>query len=526
MADFLQPFNQNLGGMSLQRKALLLMVAAGLVAGTVVLYLWTQRPDYQVLYSNLSSEDAGAIVAKLKETHVPYSFSADGAAVLVPSEQVHELRLQLASQGLPQGGGVGFEIFDRSTFGTTEFVQKLNYRRALQGELARTISQLTAVDKARVHLAMPERTLFSDQQEKPRASVVVSLLPGKLLTPGQIQGIVHLVASSVDGLTPQAVTVVDTHGQILSGTADASNSPLTRSQSEYQSALEKETESKVQTMLERVVGVGKAIVRVSAVLDLRQVELTEEKYDPESQVIRSEQRSQDKTTGSSSIASPSGVPGVLSNLPTEAQAASQEGSTNQNSSQRKNDVVNYEINKTVSRVIEPVGAIKKLSVAAMVDGTYEIVKSEDGKGTRKYAPRSDDEMKRLEDVVKKAVGYSPEREDQVVIVNIPFSTNTLVDEEMLTATEASPDLLSRWMPLARYAMGLILTLIVIAFVVRPVLRAILTPSPAALGVPALPSPSGRPELTAATMNRDQGMQLARQNPQAAASVVKKWLKEK
>src|SRR5207253_2815917 len=179
-------------------------------------FLWTQESEMQVLFSHLSPEDAGTIVTKLKEQKIPYRVDGDGGTILVPTDRVHELRMQLASQSLPQGGGVGFEIFDRATIGMTDFVQRLNYRRALQGELGRTIAQLAEVERARVHLVVPERSLFADQRERPRASVVLTLRAGKTLAAGQIQGIAHLVASSVEGLQPQEVTVVDSHGLILS----------------------------------------------------------------------------------------------------------------------------------------------------------------------------------------------------------------------------------------------------------------------------------------------------------------------
>ncbi|WDT80113.1 MAG: flagellar basal-body MS-ring/collar protein FliF [Candidatus Manganitrophus sp.] len=326
MADMFQQFNEQMTTTPLARKIALLLILAATVAGGVVLWLWVQKPEFQILYTNLSSEDAASVVAKLKEGRIPYELSADSTAVSVPAERVHELRLQMAGQGLPQGGGVGFEIFDRNSFGTTEFVQKLNYRRALQGELSRTIGQLAEVSKARVHLVVPERTLFSERKEPSRASVVVTLRAGKRLSEGQVQGIIHLVSSSVEGLSPQTVTVVDSHGQILSRPGDESSPvQMTSAQLDYQKHLEKEIEGKIQSMLETVVGTGKAVVRVTSLLDLRQVEHTEEKFDPDTQVVRSEQRAQEQLSGSSASAGSSGVPGVLSNVPPGTQAGPRPG---------------------------------------------------------------------------------------------------------------------------------------------------------------------------------------------------------
>lgn len=524
MADMFQQFNEQMTTTPLARKIALLLVLAATVAGGVVLWLWVQKPEFQILYTNLSSEDAASVVAKLKEGRIPYELSADSTAVSVPAERVHELRLQMAGQGLPQGGGVGFEIFDRNSFGTTEFVQKLNYRRALQGELSRTIGQLAEVSKARVHLVVPERTLFSERKEPSRASVVVTLRAGKRLSEGQVQGIIHLVSSSVEGLSPQTVTVVDSHGQILSRPGDGSSPvQMTSAQLDYQKHLEKEIEGKIQSMLETVVGTGKAVVRVTSLLDLRQVEHTEEKFDPDTQVVRSEQRAQEELSGSSASAGSSGVPGVLSNVPPGTQAGSPAGATSTNNSQKKNEVINYEISKTVSRIIEPFGTIQKLSVAALVDGNYEAA---DGDTPRKYLPRNAEEMAKLEELVKKAMGFSAERQDQVEVVNVPFESNALLDEET-AAEEPAGNAFAQWLPFVRYGIGVVIGLIGFVFVVRPVLKTLLAPSPTPVAYPPVRGQMSAPfgELPGAP-GAEQMVQMARQNPQAATKVVKQWLKEK
>ncbi|MFY9270884.1 MAG: flagellar basal-body MS-ring/collar protein FliF [Candidatus Manganitrophaceae bacterium] len=526
MADLLEQMNRQITTLPIGRKIALLLLLAGTVAGGMVLWLWIQKPDLQVLYSNLSSDDAASVVAKLKEGHVPYTLSADGSAILIPAEQVHEWRLQLAGQGLPQGGGVGFEIFDRNSFGTTEFVQKLNYRRAIQGELGRTIGQLAEVHKARVHLAIPERSLFSERQEPARASVALTLKSGKRLSEGQIQGIVHLVSSSVEGLSPQAITVIDQHGQILSKTTDGpSATGLTSTQLDYQKNLEKETEGKIQSMLERVVGSEKAVVRVTSLLDFRRVELTEEKFDPDTQVVRSEQRAQEQANGTSANSGPSGIPGVRSNTPPGNQAASPTGTTASNNSQKKNEVINYEISKTVSRIVEPVGAIKKLSVAVLVDGTYEPAQGETG---RKYLPRSEEEMKKLEELVKKAMGYSAERQDQVEVVNIPFETGPVSEGE----TPENPSLVqtwTQWLPLARLAAGPLLAVIIFFLVVRPILKALLAPTAppvlASSSTSNMAFPENAEPRRIETSKDDQTLKLAKENPQVATQVIKKWIKE-
>jgi flagellar M-ring protein FliF len=505
------------------RQLLLVLILSAAIAALVAGYMWSQEPDMQVLFSHLSAEDAGAIVTKLKEQKVPYTLEGNGATILVPSDKVHELRMHLASQSLPQGGGVGFEIFDRTTVGMTDFVQKVNYRRALQGELARTIGQLTEVERARVHLVVPERSLFADQREHPRASVVLSLRGNKTLAPGQIQGIAHLVASSVEGLQPQDVTVVDSHGQILSQPAGDPSGQQTGAYADAKQAVEKELEGRVQSMLERVVGRGKAVVRVSSVLDLRKVERTEEIFDPNVQVVRSENRSQEKTSAKEEAEG--GIAGTTSNLPDKKTATTAGGSTN--TAARSNSTINYEINKSTSRIIEPVGTLKRLSAAVLVDGTYEVTPGKDGKASRKYIARADEEMKKLEDLVKKAVGFSEERGDQVQVLNVAFDSSA-ADDGQGSESSAPNAMMGQYI---RYGMFGLLALVILLFVVRPLIRILSAPpiAGADVGFPPGTLPATVGQLEASFVGASpQGavLEMARANPQSTAVVVKKWLKEK
>jgi len=529
MADIVKQVRKGLSESDGVRKIILSFALAGGLASMAVVWLWMQKPNYQLLYSNLSLEDAGAVVTKFKELNVPYQLSSDGTAVLVPSESVYELRLQLANQGLPQGGGIGFEIFDQTSFGTTEFVQKLNYRRALQGELARTISQFSAISKARVHLVVPKRTLFAERQERSRAAVVINLRPGQRLSAAQINGITHLVSSSVEGLEPQSVTVVDNRGQILTSASDASvPTQMTNSQLNYQQTLEAGLEKKIRTMLERIVGHDKAVVRVSSILDFRQVKMTEERFDPDAQVVRSEQRSQEELSSSSQSNNATGIPGVSSNIPPVSQSPAQATVTNQ--TRKKNEVINFEINKTVSHIIEPIGTIKRLSVAALIDGTYESVTNEEGETSRKYLPRTEEEMKKLEGIVKKAMGYSQERKDQVEVVNFSLDTGPFMEEDTLQP-ESTLDQLARWLlPLTRYVIGAVFALIILFSVIRPILKALTSPSP--LPSPALgPAPVSQQlqapgeQLQVETSREVEALKIAKENPQVATQVVKTWLKE-
>ena len=511
---------------SINQRMIILVALAGSIAGLIAVTLWTQQPDMQVLFTNLNPEDAAGIVDKLKETKVPYETTGGGTTVLVPSAQVHELRLQLATQGLPHGGGVGFEIFDRSSIGLSDFVQKLNYRRALQGELARTIAQMPEIERARVHLATPVRRLFGNDENRARASIVVSLRNGQALAKTQVNGIVHLVASSVEGLQVKDVTVVDGHGRLLSSAAGGDDAAgLTGSQLEYQRTVEKDIETRIQTMLERIVGQNKAVVRVSSVLDFRKVETTEERYDPNGQVVRSEQRGQEKSNGVNGLSG--GVPGVQSNVPP---AIDQEpAQTSSTSNQTKNETVNYEISRTVSRIVESSGSIKQLSVAVLVDGIYEGAKaSADGKSladqAKKYVARSEEDMKRIEEIVKKAMGYSAERQDQVQVTNVQFDIGT--EEPSAQGIEAAADSTNPFIPYLRYGVGGVFFLLILFMVVRPLLTMLGTTgaSSGQVHTPTLPASVSQVEAALEGKPRSQLIDMARSNPDSTAVVVKQWLK--
>lgn len=378
------------------------MLVAGVVVATLLafaaLIMLANRTDYRPLFTNLSTEDAGEIVKKLKDAKTPYQITPDGKGVMVPSDKVYELRLTLASEGLPQGGGVGFEIFDRKNFGMTEFVQKLNYQRALQGELARTISQISGVEQARVHLVIPEKSLFKEAEKPPTASIVLRMKGNKSLRDAEVQGVVHLVASSIEGMNADNVTVLDSRGKILSkgdGAGDAT-AKMTGTMQETQRAYERNLEERLQTLLDRVVGGGKTVARATATFDFKQVERVEEKFDPETIAVRSEQRSEEKS-GGTSIAT--GVPGVQTNLGRNAPGAAGNAA---NGGSRNDETLNYEVSRSTSRTIEPVGTLSKVSVAILVDGKYEApVAVKEGESAKpKYIPRSPDELQKIEALVK------------------------------------------------------------------------------------------------------------------------------
>ncbi|MFO0730075.1 MAG: flagellar basal-body MS-ring/collar protein FliF [Nitrospiraceae bacterium] len=500
----------NFSQFTISQRFIILLALAGSVAGLIAVTLWTQQPDMQVLFANLATDDAASIIDKLKDGKVPYETTNGGTTILVPNAQVHDLRLELASQGLPHGGGVGYEIFDRSTLGMSDFVQKLNYRRALQGELARTIAQMPEVERARVHLAMPERKLFATEQDRPRASVVIALRASQSLSRAQIQGVVHLVSSSVEGLQARDVSVVDGHGNLLSNVSTDETAGLSGTQLEYQRTLEKDIESRIQTMLEKIVGLNKAVVRVSSVLDFRKIETTEERFDPNGQVVRSEQRGQEKSSGVN--AASGGVPGVESNVPGGAEGEG--GQTSSNSNQTKNGDQNYEISRP--HVAHRRTDRNDCTVVRRSTRRWQRYGREAAEGAaetpKKYVPRTEEEMKRFEEIVKKAMGYSAERQDQVEVVNVQFGFAS--EEPAGPGVEAAVESTKMWMPYVRYAVGGVLFLLILFMVVRPLLGMLAATAapPIPAETPTLPASVGQVEAAIVGKQLAQILEMARATP--------------
>jgi flagellar M-ring protein FliF len=513
ISNLLRTFNMLTPGrkMSLISAALLTFVAIG------AMVTFSNRTDYRVLFANLSAEDAGSIVDKLKEKKVPYELSGAGDTISVPSDKVAEIRLELATTGLPRGGGVGFEIFDQKMkFGATEFEQQLNYRRALQGELSRTIGSMDEVQQVRVHIALPKDSLFVEDQRKPTASVTVKLKSGRTLRSSQIEGIAHLVASSIEGLSPDNVMVIDGKGNILSKpSGDPKFMRVTASQMEYQQNLEKDLAGRIQTMLENVVGRGKAVVRVAADLDFRVAEKTEETYDSEAPVVRSMQRQTEKAGA--------GNPGK----------GSQSGGSAPGGQEREkvDEVINYEINKVVNKTVMPIGEIQKLSVAVLVDGVYQ----KDKQGKEVYQPREKKELDGLEDLVKKTVGFNAVRGDQVAVSNMPFSK--LPDEDIANASPWWEQFLV-FMPLMKYVVTIAIIIILFLFVIRPLVRGLIAGMGQQRGFAPrradsqehLENPGERQSLTMSEMepkmvtDADMVRQLAMTDSKKFAELLRNWVK--
>ena len=420
-------------------KIPLMVAAAAAVAIVVAMVLWAKSPDYRTLYSNLSDQDGGAIVTQLTQMNNPYRFSENGGAIEVPADKVHELRLRLAQQGLPKGGAVGFELLDQEKFGISQFSEQVNYQRALEGELARTIETLGPVKTARVHLAMPKPSLFVREQKSPSASITVNLAPGRAMDDGQITAIVHLVSSAVAGLPPGNVTVVDQSGRLLTQSNTAGRD-LNDAQLKYAADVEGRVQRRIESILAPIVGNGNVHAQVTAQIDFANKEQTEEQYQPNGDasqaVLRSRQTNESEQIGGSY---PGGVPGALSNQPAPANAApittppanqqngQQNGQQNQNGQQAassatsnavprnttRNETANYEVDRTIRHTKMNVGDIERLSVAVVVN--YRTLA--DGKTEALSA----DQLKQIEDLTREAMGYTEKRGDTLNVVNSPFN---------------------------------------------------------------------------------------------------------
>jgi flagellar M-ring protein FliF len=453
-------------GLSTGKLITMAILIGGTIAGLSYMLTWSEKDDLQPLYSNLAPEDAAEIVMKLKEKQIPYQLTMDGTSVRIPSTKVYETRLEFASEGLPRGNGIGFEVFDDTKLGMTEFVQNVNYQRALQGELSRTINTLAEVENSRVHIVMPSRSLFIEEDEPATASVILKLRRGKFLSKEQIQGIVHLLSSSVSRLDPEDITIVDNSGKMLAGFKEKSTvSQITSNQLAFQEKKERLLENRVKTMLESVLGLDKAIVRVSCLLNFTQKETTEELYLPENTVIRSEQSSNSVTNGPDG---PAGVPGLQANVAPNNTGTSMANGASNNQSQQFTK--NYEVGKLVNRQILPVGSIQRLSVAVIVDGTYQQPEETAETNQMQYVPRSAEEMGKLTNIVKSAVDYDASRGDKIEVVNIPFEAEMETDTAELPPSNNWLEILKEHQSLIKYAATAMFFLLSYLTIIKPLAR--------------------------------------------------------
>ena len=452
-ADIFTQLRNLYGSLTLGKKiSFLLFMLLGVGLFLAVAY-FAKQPTYRVLYSNLTAEDLSGIVAKLKEEKVEYKIGAAGDSVSVDEKNYYEIKMSLASAGLPRGGSVGFELFDQKSMGMTEFQQRIHYLRALQGELERTINKIAAVENSRVHLVMPKETLFKEDQKNPTASVIVKLKNNARLTNDEIEGITFLVAGSVEGLDPSDVTMLDSRGRVMSKKkSDDVAGPVNSAMIDYRRRFETGMESRIVELISRIVGPEKVAAKVTATLDFRMVTKVEERYDPDNQVVRSEQVKDELNKDSEQTST--GSPGIAANLP---EGAGGGGAASTNQSERKLETVNYEIGKTVSQISEPVGELKKLSVAVLVDGGYKIEKGEDGAETKTYVARTKEEIQKITTLVQNAIGYNQERGDQLVVENVQFNPSF----EAPAALPGSGDR-TKYKEIANYALyGILLAIVIV-----------------------------------------------------------------
>lgn len=472
---------------------------------TVYLVIIASRPKFVPLYTNLDQQDAAAIVEQLKEKKVTYRLSDDGSTVLVPEPQKYELRLELATQGLPKGGSVGFETLNQTRFGETESERKTRYLIALQGELERTIRRIDAVEDVRVHIVAPEPSLFVDQEKEATAAVLVKLRPGYRLQDQQVEGIMRLVAAGVEGLKPENVTVVDTEGNVLSegvsGQGGAQTSKMTATQMQLEQEYEKQLERSIQSMLERVVGQGKVIVRVNATLDFDQVEINNEVYGDKQ--IRSQQQSEEISTGGTN---PQGTAGTSSNIPLYAQQGTQTGGQYQ----KTEKTTNYEVDKNAEHRIVAPGQVKQLSVAVVVDGQIDLLK-----------------QREIENLVTAAAGINPSRGDNLTVASMPF--NTALSQQMAKEMEAArrrEQLLKLGIATAAVIfLALVSWLVIKRMRRREEIDYIAGPAMSLEEVLATREAELSPEEKEKARMIEYIQNMVRQNPKEVAQLLKTWLNE-
>jgi flagellar M-ring protein FliF len=513
--------------MSPRTKGMLVLGAALLAAVIAAAWLWSSNATYRVLFTNLSDRDGGAIIAQLAQMNIPYK-NADGGTILVPQDKVHEARLKLASQGLPKGSVVGFELMETQKFGVTQFQEQVNYQRALEGELARSISALAPVAQARVHLALPKQSGFLRDRQPPTASVLLQLHAGKALDRMQVAGIVHLVSSSVPELNPKQVSIVDQHGNLLASTRDGT-AGLDAAQLDYIARIENDAIKRIETILEPIVGRGNVRAQVTADVDFSQVENVAETYGPnqsaERAAIRS-QSTQDSATPGPAV--PQGVPGALSNqppvpatAPINGQAsplnANQPGVAGSNSATRREAVTNFEVDKTVRHTRAAAGQIRRLSAAVVVNNSTNGGAAGAAPAT---AALSKDDLTAL---VKEAMGFNTQRGDSLNVVNAAFSQPELAPVEVVPAWK-QPDNIALAKEGGKALLFLLLTMIVVFGVVRPALRSIGTRPVAEVVLEPRPAlPPVNPDAPAQLTPLDEVRILAKKDPATVANVVKAWV---
>jgi flagellar M-ring protein FliF len=516
------------------------MLALGVLAIIAVLTsatMWSNRPDFKPLFVNLADKDGGAVIAALNQLNIPYR-TEGGNTVLVPADKLHDAKFKLAALGLPKGSSIdGLELFDNQKFGATQFQEQMNFQRGMQGELARTIQTINVVKSASVLLSIPKQSVFLRDAQKPSAAVTLGLYPGKTLDPSQIAGIVHLVASSVPGLTPRNVSVIDQNIGLLTKNDEASASGLDPSQLDYVKKIEQQTSSRIASILEPIVGMDNYRVQVTADVDFSQSEQSSESYKPNTDPKETALRSQQISESSAKTAEAGGVPGALTNQPA-AQATAPIGQNadpkqaaaqaQANGETRKESIANYEVDKTTRVVHGATGLIKRISAAVVLN--HRNTKDADGVVTS--TPLTAQEIEQINALVREAMGFTKERGDTLNVTNVPFTAVTL-PEATDTPIWKDPANIDMAKEAAKWLGLLVIAMVVMKGFIKPAIDAMKTP------IPTETHGAGQTHLLSTTVGPDddelaslpapgistldQVRELAKNDPRAVANVVKNWV---
>jgi flagellar M-ring protein FliF len=529
-------FADRMAAMPMRSKVSAAIGVAGLAAVALAMTLWSSKGDYKVLYANLSDKDGGAVIAQLAQMNVPYRMSEGGGAIMVPAAQVHDLRLKLATAGLPKGSVSGYELMDSARFGQTQFQERLTAQRGLEGELTRSITSLAAVENARVHLALPNQNGFFREQQKPSASILLTLHAGRTLDRAQVAGIVHLVSSSVPELDPKAVSVLDQTGALLTSTGDGQpTAGLDAQQLQYVNQIETGYSKRIFDLLEPIVGRDNLRATVTADIDFSQTEATSEEFKPNQgaqaqAAIRSQQTSeQSGATG----APAAGIPGAASNQPPVNATAPLTGAAQPlqtaqagggaGASGKRDATTNYEVDKTVRVTRNASGNVKRLNAAVVVNNRSVT----DAKGKTSNVPLTPEELDKLTSLVREGIGFQQDRGDSVKVINAPFKVETVTQVDIPLWKQ--PEVLDMLRSLAAPAGLALIGLLVFFGLLRPALKTALAPPPVpepgemlsavvddVQELPALPAPKSTEHL-------DNARLLAKQNPAAVANILRGWV---
>ncbi|WP_456401276.1 flagellar basal-body MS-ring/collar protein FliF [Persephonella sp.] len=505
------------------------LITAGLLLFTllgIIAFKTATEEDYGVLYTHLNPDDAGGILTVLQEENIPYKVQGDGSIILVPKNKVHEIRLKLASKGLPSGKTVGFEIFEEPKMGITQFQENVNYLRALEGELARTIRQIDAVRDAKVNIALPKESIFVREEEEPKASIIIKLWPGKDLTKEQVKAIVFLVSHAVPKLKSENVTVVDNKGRVLSDILEEDITVAgTDKNVELKRKLEKQIEKNVQTMLSRALGDDKVVVRATVELETGKLEQQDEIYDPDRTAVLSERKIQEKEREiKPQEALPPGTP---TNVPPVIDETGVGNTVKQR--ELKDTTKNYNVTKSLVNTQKPILNIKKISVGVLIDGKYEKIVDEEGNETYKFIPRSDEELKVYESLVKSVIGFDQKRGDQVTVVSVPFES-----KPEIIPTEEKMNLEDLILLAAIGILGLAVVVVGLIILLKTIKSKKKIPEGVPAGVTAGAAAAGVYALHEREMEEFQLerepvykklVDLAQENPELIAELITKWMKE-